>query len=48
MHAGSATIVRKDIYHHELAKYETDYIRATNITIKEWDENLTISTIYCP
>jgi exonuclease III len=28
-HAGSAIIIRKDIKHHELAKYETDHIQAT-------------------
>jgi hypothetical protein len=34
-HAGSAIILRKDIKHHELPKYETDYIQATNISIED-------------
>jgi hypothetical protein len=47
-HAGSATIIRKHIKHHELRKYETDYIQATNISIEDWAGNLAISAIYCP
>jgi hypothetical protein len=47
-HAGSATIIRKDIKHHELAKYEVDHIQATNISMEDWDGNLAISAIYCP
>jgi hypothetical protein len=41
-HAGSDIIIRKYVKHHELVKYET------NIRIEDWDENLTISAIYCP
>jgi hypothetical protein len=41
-HAGSDIIIRKDIKHHELAKYETDYVQVTNISIEDWDGNLTI------
>jgi hypothetical protein len=33
-HAGSAIIVRKDIKHDELARYATDHIQATNISIE--------------
>jgi exonuclease III len=47
-HASSAIIIRKDIKHHELVKYEMDHIRATNTSIEDWDGNLTISAIYCP
>jgi hypothetical protein len=47
-HAGSAIIIRKDIKHYELAKYEMDHIQAKNISIEDWDGNLTISAIYCP
>jgi hypothetical protein len=43
--AGSAIFIRKDIKHHELAKYEVDHIQATNISIEDWDENLTILAI---
>jgi hypothetical protein len=47
-HADSAIIIRKDIKHHELAKYEMDHIQATNVSFEDWDGNLTILTIYCP
>jgi hypothetical protein len=47
-HAGSAIIIRNDLKHHQLAKYETDQIQATNISIEDWDGNLIISAIYCP
>jgi exonuclease III len=47
-HAGSAIITRKYIKHHKLAKYETDHIQATNISIEHGDGNLAISAIYCP
>jgi hypothetical protein len=33
--AGSPTIIRKGIKHHELAKYETDHIQATNTSIED-------------
>jgi hypothetical protein len=46
--ACSAIIIRKYIKHNELPKYETDHIQATNISIEDWDGNLTISAIYCP
>jgi hypothetical protein len=47
-HASSAMIIRKDIKHYELAKYETDHIQTINISIEDWNGNLTISAIYCP
>jgi hypothetical protein len=47
-HASSAIIIRKDIKHHELAKYEMGHIHATNRSIEDSERNFTISTIYCP
>jgi exonuclease III len=44
-HAGSAIIIRKNIKHHELPKYETDHIQAMNVSSEDWDGNLTISAI---
>jgi exonuclease III len=38
-HAGSAIIIKTDMKHHELAKYEKEHIPATNISIKDWDGN---------
>jgi exonuclease III len=34
-HAGTAIIIRKDITHHELTKYETDHIQETNKSIED-------------
>jgi hypothetical protein len=35
-------IIRKDIKYHDLTKYETNYIQATNtISNEDWDRNLT-------
>jgi hypothetical protein len=45
-HASSPIIIRKCIKHHELTKYETAHIQTTDIGIKDWDGNLTISAIY--
>jgi hypothetical protein len=36
-YAYSALIRRKDVKHHELAKYEVDHIQAANISIEDWD-----------
>jgi hypothetical protein len=49
-HASSAIIMIKDVKLHELAKYETDHIQATNISIEDWNGSLTVSAIYeyCP
>jgi exonuclease III len=41
-HAGSVIIIKQDIKHHEIAKYKLDHIQATNISIEDWDGNLTI------
>jgi hypothetical protein len=46
--AGLAIKIRKDVKHHELAKYEKDHIQATNISIEDGGGNLTISAIYSP
>jgi hypothetical protein len=34
-HAGSAIVIKIYIKHHELPKYETDHIQATNIIIED-------------
>jgi hypothetical protein len=34
-HAGSAIIITEEIKNYELAKYETDHIQATNISIED-------------
>jgi hypothetical protein len=47
-HAGTAILIRKNIKHYELAKYETEHIQATSVCIEDWNRKLTISAIYCP
>ena len=43
---GTAILVRKDIKHFPMPEYRTDHIQATSINIP--DNNITISSIYCP
>jgi hypothetical protein len=45
--ADSAIITRKYIKYHEHAKYKSDHIQTTNMSIDDWAENLTISASYC-
>lgn len=47
-HADTAIIIKKDIKHYELPKYETNHIQATNICIEDWIGPLTVSAIYSP
>lgn len=48
-HGGSAIIVNEKIRHFEIEKFETDYLQATNIVIKEINgTSITISAAYCP
>lgn len=47
-HAGTAVILKKNIKHHELPKYELEHIQATSVCIEDWNGPITISAIYCP
>lgn len=47
-HGGTAIIIRKNIKHHELIKYEEEHIQATSIEIQEWTGPLVLSAVYCP
>ena len=48
-HAGTAIIIKKSICHHELEKWEKDYIQATSISITDINgSHIVISAIYCP
>lgn len=47
-HGGTAIIVKRTITHHELSKYEEDYLQATSIQVEKLPNPLTISAIYCP
>ena len=45
-HAGTAIILKKNIKHHELPKYELEHLQATSIYVEDWNGPLTISAIY--
>lgn len=47
-HGGSAIIIRRNIKHHELPKFQTEHIQATNVSIQDWNGPLTVSAVYCP
>lgn len=47
-HGGSAVLIRKQIKHYELPKYEEDYLQATTVVVEDWAGPLTISAVYCP
>lgn len=47
-HGGTAILIKSNIKHHELPKYEKDYLQATNIEIKDSKGPVTISAVYCP
>lgn len=47
-HGGSAVLIKSSIKHHELPKFQTDYLQATSIVVEDWTGPLTISAVYCP
>jgi len=47
-HGGTAIIIKSIIKHHEIEKYEKDYLQATTVVVEDWLGPLTISAIYCP
>lgn len=47
-HGGTAIIIRKNVKHHELTKYEKEHLQATSIEIEEWNGPLVLSSVYCP
>lgn len=47
-HGGTAIIIKRSIKHHELQKYDKDYLQATSIVIEDWCGPLTLSAVYCP
>ena len=48
VHAGTAIIIKNTINHHQLHKYEKDYLQATSIGVKTLPCEITVSAIYCP
>ena len=47
-HGGTAIIIKRTIKHHELIKYEKDFLQATSVVVEDWCGPLTLSAVYCP
>jgi exonuclease III len=47
-HAGPAILIKSTINHHQLHKYEKDYLHATSIRVKTLPYEITVSAIHCP
>lgn len=47
-HAGTAILIKEAISHHDMMKYETDFLQATVIKIKSLPYKLTVASVYCP
>lgn len=46
-HGGTAIIIKRTIKHHELIKYEKDFLQATSVVVEDWCGPLTLSAVYC-
>lgn len=47
-HGGTAIIIKSNLKHYEIPKYERDYLQATSIIVEDWNGPITFSAIYCP
>jgi hypothetical protein len=47
-HGGTAVIIRSSIAHHELAKFQQNFLQATTIEVFKLPTPLVISAVYCP
>lgn len=47
-HGGTAILIKNQIKHYELLKYEEVHIQATSIRVETLPYNLTITAVYCP
>jgi len=47
-HGGTAVIIRSSIVHHELTKFQQDFLQATTIEVRKLPTPLIISAVYCP
>jgi len=45
-HGSTALIIRSDIKHYEISKYQREFLQATSIVVEAWNGSITISTIY--
>ena len=46
-HAGTAIHIKRTISHHQLHKYDKDYLQATSIRVKTLPYEITVSAICC-
>ena len=47
-HGGTAVIIRSPIVHHELTKFQQDFLQATTTEVRKLATPLIISAVYCP
>lgn len=47
-HGGTAVIIKNNLKHHELPKFEEAYLQATSINLHSKIGDFTLSAIYCP
>lgn len=45
---GTAVIIRQNIKHYKLDKFDRDFMQATTIKVEDWNGPITISAAYCP
>lgn len=47
-HGGTAIIIRSSIKHHELPKYEENFLQATTVQVHKLPAPINVSSVYCP
>jgi hypothetical protein len=47
-HGGSAVLIKSNIKHYELPKYQFDYIQSTSVVVEDFNGPLSVSALYCP
>lgn len=47
-HGGTAIIIKNNIKHYELQKFQKEHIQATSVVVEDWIGSLTISALYSP
>jgi exonuclease III len=47
-HGGTALIVRSDIKHYEIGKYQREFLQANSIAVEDRKDCITISVVYLP
>jgi len=46
IHGGTAFIIRSDIKHYEISKYEKESLQATSIVVEDRNGSITILAVY--